>query len=335
MKKKKMQIILTRVFACILVVILALGIIAPVVASAAEIAPNDKNTGVALPQPEENPGSDTQDDSAAIEQISKKKISPGFEYVKDGSAYVVQKVKGNGESAFIVDGLPVGGFDGAYITIFVGNMETKEVKAIELMNDYSFTKSLLLPEGYYVVFSNNYAFCDSSSKAYAVEGGQYKYFHIGADFDGKKFPVDFVDANTDAIHLSLQETSAGTKITHTQRLSVSAADLQFPNGALVGEVQEPDNEDTTGDSTNNSTPNNQNNKDDKTDKTDKSDKSNNQEETEKRSFWSSIKHTLSRSSLLIVGIIACFIGTAIIKAKKQASLDEQSQADKDDDGHIL
>ena len=335
MKKKKTQIILTRIFACILVVILALGIIVPVVASAAEIAPNDKNSAVALPQPNEDGSDDTQGDDSAIEQISKKKISPGFEYVKDGSAYAIQKIKGNGESAFIIDGLPVNGFDGAYITIFVGNMETKEVKAIELMNDYSFTKSLSLPEGYYVVFSNNYVFCDSSSKAYAVEGGQYKYFHIGADFDSKKFPVDFVDANTDAIHLSLQEASDGTKITHTQRLSVSAADLQFPDGALVGKIQEPDNSGTADNNTNNNTSNNKSDKDTQSDDSDKNTQSDDEEKTEKRSFWSSIKHTLSRSSLLIVGIIACFIGMTIMRAKKQASLDEQSQADKDDDGHIL
>lgn len=331
MKKKKVQTILTRIFACILVVILALGIIAPVVASATEISPGT-GTGAALPKPdqESESGTSTGNDEA-ISQIQQKKISPGFEYVKDGEMYVIQKIKGNGEAAFIIDGLPVGGFDGAYITIFVGNLETKEVKAVELMNDYSFTKSLSLPDGYYVVFANNYAFCDSASKAYSIEGGQYKYFHIGADFDSKKFPVDFSDANTDEIHLSLQETSNGTKITHTQRLTVSAADLVFPEGALIGKVEESNNNEQTTSQPN--TPTDESNNTDKTDKKDQADTD--EEEESGHSVWNSIKHTLSRSSLLIVGIIACFIGTTIIKSKKQSSLEEQSQADKDDDGHIL
>jgi hypothetical protein len=38
---------------------------------------------------------------------------------------------------------------------------------------------------------------------------------------------------------------------------------------------------------------------------------------------------------LIVGIVGCFIGVTVLKAKRRASLDEQADNDKNDDGYVM
>lgn len=333
--KKKTKLILMRIFACVLVLILALGIIAPVVASATEMKPGvNANQGTAaMPQVEENTNGDG-DGAPSAPPMTKpdKAVSAGFEYVKVGDAWVVQKAAGNTEAAIIIDGMPDEGFDNAYITLFIGNMETKEIKTVELMNDYSFTKSVALEDGYYVIFANKYAFANSKNNAYAINGGEFKYFHIGADFDNKKFPVSFTDANTGLIHLSLKAAPDGYEtVQYNQRISLSAADLVFPDEAILGKIEDSKLPTNTDDTTNNSSEEQKANADDQTTQ----ENGNSQNEDGAESIWQGFLHTLSRSSFLIFCIIVCFIGTTIIKAKKQSSLEEQAESDKNDDGHIL
>lgn len=323
MKKKKIQIILTRIFACALVIILALGIIAPVVASATELKKPEQNT--TNTEQSEQQGNNNELSEPFEDEKPEQTLSDGFEYKKNGDAWEIVKVTGNTNAAFIVDGLPTAGFDGFYLTFFVGNIETQEVIAVEVMNDYCFTKSISLADGYYVIFANEYSFSDSKGNVYAINGGQNTYFHIGQNFDDEKYPVKFTDANIGLLHLNLEKSPSGyTEIKHNQRVSVTSADLSFPDDAKIGAVNNNKNEENK---TNNSS-NNQNKTEDNNDKKEEPKK-------ERRSIWAILKDSLSRSALLIVGIIGCFIGISVVKAKKKSSLEEQVESDKNDDGHIL
>lgn len=325
MKKKKTQTILTRIFACILVVILALGIIAPVVASATELLPPVAGDDGSTNESSNTPGGVGENGATEGDpmDVPSKLVSTGFEWKKVDGVWTIQKVAGNTDLGVIVDGLPLANFDAAYITFFIGNLETHDVIAVETMNDYSFTKSVSLDAGYYVLYANNYAFSDSNNNKYAVEGGKMIYFHIGEGFDANKYPVKFVDANVNLLHLNMEAAPEDyTVIKHNQRVTVTSNDLTFPESAAVGKVENGE-----GEVNNNTQQGSQNNQSD--------DKEKDKEPKEERSLWKTLKNSLSRSALLIVGIIACFIATTVIKSKKKASLEEQAETDRADDGHIL
>lgn len=324
---KKSQILM-RIMACVLIIILALGIIVPVVASATELTPEPNNSYNAGGLTQAPSGDTDNEDGGMFTTIDTamptKALPDGLEYAKQDNSWIVRKVNGNNNFSVIVDGLP-DNFDSDYLTFFIGNVETHEVTSVEVMNAYSFAKVIDLSPGYYVIFANNYAFCDSKDKAYAIEGGQMKYFYVGNDYDSNKFPVTFEDGTTNLMHLTLKDAPDGySKIKQNQRVAVSSTDLTYPSDANIGSAKTATEKSNTGDT--------DKSKDTSSDSKVSTDKK--KESSGLNSFFNTLKNVVSRSFLLIIGIIICFVATTVIKSKKKAALEEQSENDKNDDGHI-
>lgn len=303
--------------------------------------------GILVPLVQAAPTGEVQQSEAhglTIEEALKRnrptKLLPAeFEYKVIDNVWQITRRENNSKPAVIIDGLPLAGYDGEYITIFFGNVKTHEVTPVELSNSYSFVKSLDLEPGYYVVFSNNYAYSDSNNKAYAVEGGKLKYIYIGNDYNPDAFSVPF-DLGTDGfIHLNLSLAPKGAKIMkYNERISPLASGFEYPKEAALKEksagpkVIEPNTdsyavENKTEKSTDNTSK-------ESTEKENPTESNKEKVESQKTGLWNVIKNMFSKSILLIVGLAGCYVALIVVRAKKRHQIEEQTENDKGDEGRL-
>lgn len=332
---------IARIIAGFLVTITLLGMIVPYV-MAAEIESNTSETEATERNPEDfqielpedvlaildGAESENNGDSANIthEEVSgaigetvsnkpEKGLPQGFEYVDIGGIWTVKKTEDNTQPAIIVDGLPIG-FDSRVITVFIGNLRTREVVYYDVYDFNSYVSSVSLKDGYYVVFANGYAWSDAEGNAYAINGGEYQYIYIGDDYDDSIYGVDFEQAN-EPISISLGTAPEGMKVVeYNGSILVDNDDLVYPEGAKLANVEEmeatlPQEEIEQAD-----------------------EKEDPFAKIEKPSIGKIFLDFLDRSWLLLMALAGCYIGLIVVRRKNQEKAEDRFEKDRYDDKYI-
>lgn len=312
---KKTKVI-TRILCGVLALVLILGLIIPAV-SANEITTDpiveETVTETVAPQeqPTETPTEDPEDD-----------LPDGFHYETD--EYGVQHVAKDSDNQFpaiILNDIP-DDFDVHAITVFVGNMETYEVKWFTLTYPNNYVASLPLLEGYYVLFTNGYVWETSSGTKYAVNGGQHQYFHVGEDYNSGLYGTNFYTSN-DIMSLSLKIDENGQKIIkYGTTLLLSGDNMQYPYDAKLDKlVNDNDNEPSDPDELK---PLPQDPTAPQVDDTTKS----------LNLVWFYFKNMLWKSKFILLILVGCGVLLLVIKQKRKKQQEEQMENDKYDDHRI-
>ena len=334
MKDKKKLFV--RILCGILVFIMTMGLIIPYVA-ASEIE------GVAGEQVEEIVTTEQITDGfgfgwgAELEfeasdfPIPFEEVSDGFEYTvfEDGAPLLIKE--DNGNTGFWISGLPEN-YDCGAVTLFVGNLETEEVVTINLTADNYYLGQLDLWDGYYVIFPNGYSFCDSNGVGYAINGGKNLYFHIGHGFDEEKYPVEFMTVfdNTELFKLSLSEAPDDfQKVSSTTTLDIDASKIEFPNDVRVDVLGIKDEPIVEDEKTEQQTIPSEEMHDQTVATEDET-----EDKNDKYTWYGILLNGLKKNIILITALVACYVGTIVVKIKKKKELEKQAENDKYDDGLI-
>jgi hypothetical protein len=315
MKKQKLII---RIVAIVLVAVLALGFIVPYV-SATEVgetatqpfAPNESNDLNAEPSEGSN------DDAIVSNPKPTTKLPNGFEYVLVDEIWKIKKTDDNQKSALHIN-YKSQLFDTQSVIVFIGNIETHEVKYYELYNEFNYLASIDLPDGYYVVYANGLAWSDKDGRAHMLSGGEYEYLYIGEEDNYQDlYGVNF-RRGEEIFGLSMEiveETSYNQLVAYNSKVLVTSDDLAYPEDAKLEKIdhqvpppteQGPEPSEPT--------------------------------QEEKTSLVSSLRKTfgiiLKRSIGLIFVAALCGIGLIVIRIKKKIAKDRQAELDKYDDRRI-
>ncbi len=176
MNKKKKTRILIRILCGILAVIMTLSVVMPAV-YAAEIDESAVNTA---------PYRDGE----------------GFEYIEmDGEWYLNATSENpvfrltNVSDSFTRDNLP----------ILIANLDTYEVQVLNLLGITGYAASAQLKEGYYLIYTGNYAWEDDQGTPWALNNGYSIYFYVGdlANYDATKYDLDYVIPENHIIDIPL------------------------------------------------------------------------------------------------------------------------------------
>lgn len=317
----KKRTLIVRIIAGILIFIMALGMIVPYI-SAAEITDNIQTQDETTVEAESDAVDESEDEGEEDEDDPTKPITSlpkGFSYKKVGGVWTIVKDSSNTDAAFMLDGIPYG-FDVTEITFFIGNLETYKVEECKLHIAFNYVSSISLPEGYYVVFSNNYSWRDSSGKPYELNGGVYKYIYVGENCDQSKYGVRF-DTTQEIFSLGVSTPSSDTQIiNYGATLLVTDSDKIYPEDAKLKEViaLRPPLEDEKRPT-------------DKPQDTVQADEKKEENVSILKDLFSGI---LSKSLGLIIIISVCGIVLSIIKIKKKISAQKQSERDANDKTRI-
>lgn len=189
-----------------------------------------------------------------IDDAPDKMPPQGYVYSRniDGT-WEISKLNENNDSAFIISNLPEE-CDVKNVTLFIGNLETQNVMLLNINSEESYVNNIDLNDGYYVLFSNEMAFCDSNGVGYSINGGENLYFHVGSEFDSEKYPVEFMKVSDgyELFKLSLAKAPDNfQKINNGVVLSIDSSSVNFPKdvkenvlGIVDGIVQENSPENT-------------------------------------------------------------------------------------------
>ena len=291
MKKRKLM---ARIIACVLAVILLLGIVVPVV-SATEIEALD-------PLPE------------------------GFEYQinDDGSATII-KAADNNKIAFQLQGY-YQGFDTDIVSVFIGNLETKKTTIVTFSEPH-YLASVELDPGYYVIFNGGYAWSDADGTKYTID--EYQYLYVGDNFEYDKFVgVDFMMDTTKLLPATIAPTNDASLnvISYNDAPSITHESIVFPTNAIPPSKSESENptqpttpdEETPGD--NKQPTDNQPNEE--------------QPEKERKGLFGVLFDMIKESFVLILLIAGCAVVLFLRKTKRENSLQRQSENDKYDDRRV-
>lgn len=321
MKKTR---IITKVIAAILAFVLVLGLIIPYV-SAAELG-NEVPIAEELVSENDAPPADEEssdeNDAPPVEEESTdendfppmQSLPLGFEYVKVGNSWTVQKTADNTKPAVMLN-VP-DGFDASVVTIFIGNLQTREVQYFDLNNSYGYLSSMNLEDGYYVIYANGFAWCDSKDNAYAINGGEYQYVYIGDNYNPSLYGVEFINSQ-DIFYVDMGPAlDSMQKIKHNSRLTVDSSCLVYPEDAKLENVQtptvsEPPQEPSSPTPSPAGT-----------------------EDEQEITLFSILLNAIKETYILIILIVICFVGTVILRRRKNATIKKQVENDKYDDQRI-
>lgn len=278
---KKTKII-TRVIACILAFILILGLVVPVV-YAEELDP----------------------------------LPDGFEWTEMDGSYVVTKSPDNKAPAITLTGY-VDSFDTLAVTLFIGNLETKECSILSLNSTQQYVSSIDVPSGYYVIFGGNYGWTSADNKVYTL--ADYTYLYVGSSFDENKYE-DVVFNNSDGIiglPMTIAEDASVLQVVPYNELpEISNESIVFPTDA-VPELKVNEDESTQPTTPVQPTPT--------TPATDV--------EGDDITFLDIIWSMIKDSAVLLIIIAGIYITLAVMNAKKKIALEKQAENDQYDDKRI-
>ena len=82
-------------------------------------------------------------------------------------------------------------FNVEVITAFVGNIETHEVITVDILASNGYEADVELDDGYYIVYANNYSWCDAHNMSYTMNNGAYTYWYTGSSYKQEKYGIDF------------------------------------------------------------------------------------------------------------------------------------------------
>jgi hypothetical protein len=296
MKNKKL---LVRILAGILLLVMVLGLVIPYV-SAVELD-NTNTAEIDVPQPDSG-------------------LPIGFEYKFNGATWDVVKSEGNTKPAIMIDTKP-DSCDVREAVVFIGNLATHEVKYYNLYRGLNYVSSVDLDDGYYVIFTNNYAWEDSRGDVYAINGGEYQYIYIGDNYDPTLYGVQF-DQTSGIFSLSLKDAkddshvmSYDTALLVTNQLLVLPSDASPEAHVPTQPTQEPTPQPTTP----------------------KPDNPAKEDEPDSGFFadtLSMLGRVMKKSAFLLICIAGCFIGLKVIQIKKKIKTEKQTENDKYDDRRI-
>jgi hypothetical protein len=294
MKKRKLM---ARIIACVLAVILLLGLIVPVVS-----ATEANNALDPLPE--------------------------GFEYQinDDGSATII-KAQDNNKIAFQLDGY-YQGFDTDIVSIFIGNLETKKTTIVTLSKPH-YLASIELDAGYYVIFNGGYAWSDAGNMRYTID--EYQYFYVGDDFKYDKFVgVDFMLDTTKILPATVSPTNdtSLTVIAYNDAPSITHESIVFPTNAI------PPSKDGTENTTQPTTPGGEENPGNNQQQQHGQQQTEKEQEKEKKGLLGVLFDMVKDSFVLILLIIGCAVVLFLRKTKRENSLHRQSENDKYDDRRV-
>lgn len=292
MKKRKLM---ARIIACVLAVVLLLGIVVPVV-SATEAELLD-------PLPE------------------------GFEYQinDDGSATII-KAADNNKIALQLQGY-YQGFDTDVVTVFIGNLETKKTTIVTFAEPH-YLASVELEPGYYVIFNGGYAWSDADGTKYTID--EYQYLYVGDNFEYDKFVgVDFMLDTTRIVPTTIAPTNDAslTVIAYNDAPSITHESIVFPTNAIPpskGGAEDPTQPTTPGGEENPGNNQQENNQQPNEE----------QQEKERKGLFGILFDMIKDSFVLILLIVGCAVVLFLRKTKRENSLQRQSENDKYDDRRV-
>lgn len=312
MNKKKRLIV--KIVAGLLCLIMVAGMIVPYVSATSIDSENVKDIITDMFQKE-----DVEHEELAESSVPKptNTLPIGFDYVLEGDNWVIRKTDGNKETAFILEGYS-SGFDQPIVTFFIGNLKTHKVESVELLADESYVSSINLSDGYYVVFSNEYAWSDKDGNIYAINNNEFKYIYVGEPTNTDINDITFApEDGIFSIELGMADESM-TVVPYGETLEVTSKMLEYPDDAVLKEVEE------------------------NVDETNHIKKPSEEQEKpvdeEKVSLtkrllgglWRSLKGSII--PLILLGICGC--SYLVIKKKKEKELLSQTENDKYDDSRI-
>ena len=311
-KKRRLMVRIVAGFICLIMVI---GMIVPYV-SAASTDTNDVQDMLTemFQQNQEN-----NSEQENVEDINKptEPLPIGFDYVFENGNWVVRKTEGNNDTAFILESVPEL-FDQPTVTFFVGNLETHKVQAIEVNFDESYITSVALDDGYYVVFSNNYAWTETEGNKYAINNNEYKYIYIGEPTETDIYGINFETENEMfSIELGVADENM-VEIPYGEVLEVKQEMLKYPDDADLEKVEE----------------NLQGTNPTKKPSQKQEDVVEEKETGILGSIINGLWRMLKGSLIPLVILIVCGSGYFIIKKKKEKELLSQTENDKYDDARL-
>ena len=299
MRKKNLKI-LTRITAGVLAVIMAATLILQLVSSVSA-------EGMPLTTPAQ-----VSDDN----DVTLGNLPLGFEYVEKGNRVEIQKSEDNKLPSIMITSIPT--FDTGVVSVFVGNLETKEVTRVDLYGAKSYAEALNIPHGYYVLYGNDIAWSDANNQSYEVMNGDGLYFYYGdnGSFDPNKYPTIDWNTNMDEImYLSLQESTYATEVVpYNGQLTVTDAMNSIPS-TLVPVAQTTDNQQQ-------STP------------TTTTQQSNEEKQNDNLTIGMAFKRLLKNSSLFIVLLIGLGVAYYVIRQKNKKNIQKQLENDSYDDSRL-
>lgn len=303
--------LIVRIVAGILVAVIALGLIIPYV-SATEIQ------DVVLDNTQEE---NTNETEIPIPPKPDQELPDGFEYVLQDNRWVVEKTSDNTKPAIRLIHMPYD-FDTAEVVLFVGNIQTHEVKCVTLYCHSGYISSVDLEDGYYVAYANGYAWSSKDGEKYMINSGEYRYFYVG-DVDKYEIPygVEFESANdifTIALGYARNETQT---VPYNSSLIISENDLIYPEDAKLSPLE--DEKDHIEPSVPNS---------DSKDPIDPDESKD--DEIAKITVFDILKNIIYRYWFLITCIVLCYVGLTVIKFKKKIQMKQRLEEDQLDSRRI-
>lgn len=318
MGNSKKAKIVTRIIAGLLVVIMALGFIIPYV-SASEIEEPEVDVEATVETQDVEPTtSPTEAPTKPNEDEVPGYLPAGLHYEKANGKWIVASDANSDLIPFVPTGLPITSMcDLETIVIFVANLKTKEVQTVSLEKYYDYIGALKFTPGYYVAYANGIGWGVSSDYYTTLNNGNYVYFRMGSATEAEMGGITFVDASA-GLTLNMTQTPDSYNLVEPGQTILVTNDMKaFPS--KFDELSNILNEDSTKDPVV---------------KDDGEEEQKEEEERERPSVGKMFLSMLKRSIGMIVVIAGCFIGTIIIKRKRESAFQKTMESDKYDDTRI-
>ena len=128
----------------------------------------------------------------------------GFQYVEENGEWFLQATTEN--PVFRLTNVPIT-FTRANLPVLIANLDTYEVQIINLLKMTGYAVSADLDEGYYVIYTNNYAWEDEQHTPWALNNGFSIYFYHGdiANFEKDKYGLNYVVAENNIFDIPLNK----------------------------------------------------------------------------------------------------------------------------------
>lgn len=306
MNKKKTTKLITRIICGILIFIMIAGLIVPY-AFATEVEDVDTTAEVT-------------DEVVTDDTIDAPHSLPlGYSWVEKNGHLVIEKDADNTETAIIIDGVH-NAFNNDMIVAYIGNLETKEVIKVAPSAAHGFLISEPLEDGYYVLFTNGYAYEDANGNIFSINGGTDFYFYVGDKYESTKYAANVHNLNNEIAYVTLKNASGTDVVVKNIDATVEISTLpleHMPN--IIGGAEEPVEtapEQPTQPNVDSSTPEPV------------------EPEEDDGGLWVTIGGMLKKSAWIIILFVGCQTALIVIQHKKKQSLEKQKDNDKYDEGFI-
>ena len=319
MGNSKKAKIITRVIAGLLVVVMALGFIIPYV-SASEIEEPEADVEATVEQEvEETPAATEAPATKTNDDEVPGYLPTGLHYEKSNGKWIVAVNSDADVVPLQPTGMPQTSICKAEeITIFVANLKTKEVQTVALKQYYDYIGTIKFEPGYYVAYSNGIGWGVDDDYYMTLNDGSYVYFRIGSSTVAEVGGITFTDASAGLLLNMTQAPDAYNLVQPGQTILITNDMKAFPsNFDELSEIM--------------------NNGEDKAPTQEKDDKEEipeDEKEENKTSIGKLFLNMLKRSIGILVIIAGCFIGTIIIKRKREATFQKRVESDRYDDTRI-